>query len=90
MTLFGEKELSVKDLIPSANEAYKQARRKNEELELQDILFNITDAIKKGAYALVCPGTLNGNTARVLRDKRYDVIMNYEEPKSYTISWRDK
>lgn len=47
MTLFGEKELSVKDLIPSASEAYKQTRRKNEELELQDTLFNITDAIEK-------------------------------------------
>lgn len=90
MTLFGEKELSVKDLIPSASEAYKQVRRKNEELELQDTLFNITDAIEKGAYALVCSGALNGNTARVLRDKGYDVIMSCGEPKSYTISWRDK
>ena len=90
MTLFKKKELSAKDLIPSASEAYKQARRKNEELELQDTLFNITDAIRKGAYALTNSGTLNENTARVLRDKEYDVIMSCGEPKSYTISWRDK
>lgn len=90
MWLFKEKELSAKDLIPSASEAYKQARRKNEELELQDILFNITDAIRKGVYVLKDSGTLNENTVRVLRDKEYDVIMNCEEPKYYIISWKNK
>ena len=63
---------------------------KNEELELQDTLFNITDAIRKGVYALNNSGTLNENTAMVLRDKGYDVIMSCGEQKSYTISWRDK
>lgn len=86
MGLFKKKNTDMKEyLIPVASEAYKQAYKRNKNLELQYVSFIIADAVRKGAYSLKDYGTLNENTVKILRDKGYDV--KYNDQKTYTISW---
>ena len=88
MGLFKKKNTDMEeDLIPVASEAYKQAYKKNKNLEFQHVSFIIADAVRKGAYSLKDSGTLNENTVRILRDKGYDVFLEYNNQKTYTISW---
>lgn len=82
MGLFKRKNTTEEELIPLASEAYRQAYKRNKELELQEVSYNIANAIRIGAYSIKDSGELYENTIRVLRDKGYDVVMNLDKQKN--------